>query len=113
MSDGHRISGGRNKMLFFKSAVVGLVAAISINTYCCFIEKGEKFSTGAAQEGRGSSSWKYFGGFLCADIVESLFLHKHGFLLQHLEALPVAAANTRTTFYLLHYVCAITPGIDN
>lgn len=61
-------------MLFSKGAVVVLVAAIWINTYCCFIEKGEKFSTDAAQEGRGSSSWKYFGGFLCADIIESLFL---------------------------------------
>lgn len=44
------------------------------------LKRGRNFLQVLFRSRGGSSSWKYFGEFLCTDIEESVFLHKRGFL---------------------------------
>lgn len=84
MSDGHHVCLGRKchplKMLWWSP-----VATVFIKTYCYLIEKGRYFLYSAG----GRNSWKYFGEFLCTDLIKSVF---SDFWLQQLQASLVAAA---------------------
>lgn len=59
-------------------------------------------------------SWKYFGEFLCTNVGESVFSHKHRFLAAAATGFTGSSnkkyqvEKTRMAFYLPHHVCVIT-----